>query len=162
MFKQVLATRGGLRWVRAVVAGGYDPRDGWQSIIGYIGCKTVDHCREAGVAGPATIVEWISGRGLLERGEARQHVFAAVSGNLIDLPVNPRLLQHLRIGFPSETAERAIVINQGTAGGAVGINGSGPTHRAVRIRRSQDAAMIIVANGESVGQRVVIRQIAAL
>ena len=83
-----------------------------------------------------------------------------VADVLIDLPADPGRLQPLRVGLPA--VPELVVGDHRPAALAVVAVPAGPHVVAVGVGRAEHRAVVAVADGERVGQRVVERQVRAL
>ena len=79
-------------------------------------------------------------------------------GRVVDLPAHAGVLQHLGHGVPVHAADgvgRPVGDEYRAARRAGGIDGARERHEAVRVRRPEHRAVVVVAQGEGVGQRVI-------
>ena len=85
-----------------------------------------------------------------------------VPDRVVDLPAHPGVLQHLGHGVPVHAPDgvgRRVGDEHRPARRARGVDGARERHEAVRVRRPEHRAVVVVAEGERVGQRVVEGQV---
>ena len=156
-----------------------DPRDLRQRIVGHVLLEDIEVsaavCHVG--AGARLVIQRIARRRVAILVEVEQRVVAVVADIrvrrpaprtggiqagafvLIDLPRNTGVLQYFGVRRPA-VAELGVVDHRATAA-AVVTHPAGPHVVTVRVRRSQQRAVIRVANRECVGQRVVERNVVA-
>ena len=150
---------GGGRVVRVLglVAGRDEPGDGRQLVVDRV---VLELARREGPQ-PARLQRGADRSGL-ERGEHLQQVALVVVDLLVHLPAHPGLGQRLRVGLPAGTGWGRLLEMIGPPPHARRVDPRGHVVQPVRPGRPEHRAVVVVADGEVLGQREVERDVVAL
>ena len=112
-----------------------------------------------GHRGHAAVVKRVSRPGILVLGKPRQRITKPIITLAINLPSDARRLQPLGISRPRKPVGRHVVVDRRSAARAIRVNRAGEQVEPVWKGWAHHRAIIGVANGVGISQRIIKRQI---